>query len=627
MSSISLTQTAEQLLNKSTAPEDVVQQELDSLDDDYMALKAALPKGVNVRDAIEYGFYEHKYRYWVRRQGDRFDPISNFTMRVLYLIVGANPKRIVEIKNVYGKAATLDFAIEDMISLEKFKARVESVGNYLFEGKASDLARIKSKLYNNEKPSIEIARLGQYKNKFWAFANGIFDGQAFLPIDDRGMVDCHGDHYYIPVFGATKAEDDEDLRNYRKFLYRDSSITFAEWAELFCNVYGENGKIGIAFFLFSIFSDLIFDKTKAAPMLFLFGQRGSGKGTMANSLLTLFGTPQDPLMLGGASTVVGFMRKLGQFSNAIVWLDEYKNDIGEKKIESLKNIWDRVGYERGVKDSSNRTQSTPVTSSAIISGQEIPNVEPALFSRTILCEFRAMQRSAEEVERFNRLRRMEETGITNATLEVLALRDQVEQHFWKHFQEVASVLRAGFAEADVIERQVINYGILIAVCKCVESHLKMPFNHIQLLKISEQYIIRQREMMSTANEVQQFFEMCAFLLNSGLIRDGKDLHIYQGLVKIRTVVIIPLYREYSRRQGTKPLDRGTLMNYMANSPAYCEKESKMSSHRFPDLQNPTSCQVFLQHDLHKLYGVDFQEITQSVDNQPNFGTAPEDGPF
>ena len=127
---------------------------------------------------------------------------------------------------------------------------------------------------------------------------------------------------------------------------------------------------------------------------------------MANSLMALFGTPQDPLMLGGASTVVGFMRKLGQFSNAITWLDEYKNDIGEKKIESLKNIWDRVGYERGTKDQTNKTQTTPVTSSAIISGQEMPNVEPALFSRTVLCEFRASQRSQQEVNDFNTLRRM-----------------------------------------------------------------------------------------------------------------------------------------------------------------------------------------------------------------------------
>jgi hypothetical protein len=628
----SLTATAEQILqikpSKSAEPKtDTIDQELDTLDDDYYLLKMSLPNGVNIKDAMEYGFYEHKNRWWVRRQGDRFEPVSNFTLRVLFLIQGANPKRIVEVRNVFGRTATFDFAIEDLISLEKFKGRVESAGNYIFEGKPSDLTKIKTKLYNEEKPSTEIPRLGQYKKLFYAFANGIFNGSAFLDIDDRGMVDVDGEHYYIPVFGSTKSDDDEDLRNYRKFLHRPSKVTFSEWADLFCKVYGDNGKVGVAFFLFSLFSDIIFDRTKAAPMLFLFGQRGSGKGTMAQSLLTLFGFPQDPLMLGGASTVVGFMRKLGQFNNGIVWLDEYKNDIGEKKIESLKNIWDRVGYERGVKDSSNRTQSTPVTSSAIISGQEIPNVEPALFSRTVLCEFRAMQRGGDEIEQFNRLRSMEDGGITNATIEALTHREYFAEKFFGYYTEIAKVLRSGFADEDVIERQIVNYAILIAGCRVIGERIDMPFTWSSLLRLSETYIKRQRMMMSTSNEVQQFFEMVAFLLSNGLIKDGKDLYITKGFVKIRTVTIIPLYREYSRRQGTKALDRGTLVNYMENCLAYCPEESKQSSHRFPDLQNPTSCQVFLQTELKKHYGVDFYEIPQSAENQPFDANQPQDDPF
>lgn len=621
----SLTDAAEEAIHAGTLDTD--EQQMLQHDDEYVRLKSRLPAGVNIEDALEYGFFEHKHRYWIRRREDTFEPVSNFTMRVLYLIVGANPKRIVEITNVYRKRATLDFGIEDLISLEKFKARVEGVGNFLFEGKAQDLARIKSKLYNLEKPSLEIARLGQYKNKFFAFANGIYTGDTFLPVDDKGMVAVGDENYYIPVFGDTKADDDDDLRNYRRFLHRESAVTFREWADLFCQVYGENGKLGISFFLFTLFSDAIFDRTKAAPMLFLFGQRGSGKGTMANSLLHLFGEPQDPLMLGGASTVVGFMRKLGQFQNALVWLDEYKNDIGEKKIESLKNIWDRVGYERGVKDQSNRTQTTSVTSSAIISGQEIPNVEPALFSRTVLCEFRAMQRGADEIVRFNALRTMEQGGITNVTLECLSLRPLLLERFYKSFTEIAASLRTAFADEDVIERQVINFAILAACVQCLEDRLHFPFHSSELLQISERFIKRQRDMMSTANEVQQFFEMVAFLLSNGLIKDGRDVHISDGVVKIRMVSVFPLYREYARRQGSKPLDRGTLGNYMENSQAFMKKESKQGSHRFPLLQNPTNCIVFLQGEIAKLYGVNFSEMLQEADNQPVTAKTLPDLPF
>lgn len=618
--------------NLATNPVEVEEdQELLEHDDEYQLLRAFLPKGVDVRDAIEFGFYEHKFRYWMRRGGsgkaEVFEPVSNFTMKVLYLIVGASPKRIVQITNVHRRSATIDFAIEDLISLEKFKGKVESQGNFLFEGKASDLARIKNKLYTLEKPSVEISRLGQYKDLFFAFANGIYDQTGFTPVDDKGMVDLNGDHYYIPVFGATRDHDDEDLRNYRKFLHRETAVTFSEWSTLFCQVYGDNGIIGIGFFFFALFSDIIFDKTKAAPMLFLFGQRGSGKGTMANSLLALYGYPQDPLMLGGASTVVGFMRKLGQFSNAITWLDEYKNDIGERKIESLKNIWDRVGYERGTKDQTNRTQVTPVTSSAIISGQEMPNVEPALFSRTVLCEFRAMARTQEEVDRFDRLRRMEEGGITNVCLEVLTHRDAIRTDFIKAYTEIAASYRRAMLEEDVIERQIINTSILAACVMVLEKHLRLPFNSAQFMRIGETFMKRQRDMMKTANEVQQFFEMVQFLLQNSLISPEKDIHISKGMVKMRLVSIIGLYREYARRQGLRALDKGTLQNYLSQSEAYCENESKQSSHRFPGLQNPTSATVFLQTEIKRLYGVDFSDNMQDIDNQPQPIENTQENPF
>jgi hypothetical protein len=611
------------------APQNVVDQEMDDLDEEFHLLKNNLPKGVDIRSAIDFGFYVHRNRYWMRRKGDTFEPISNFIIDVKFLIVSANPKRIVEMKNVYGKTATLDFMIEDLISLDKFHARVQGQGNFLFEGNARDLARIKSKLFNMEQPSVEIGRLGQYKDKFFVFANGIYTDvdNVFHPIDENGMVVIEDQNYYIPVFGATRNADDDDLRNYRKFLHTESETKFKDWAKLFHQVFDENGVIGLSYLLYALFSDIVFDKTKAAPMLFLFGQRSSGKGTMANSMLYAFGSPQDPLMLGGASTVVGFMRKLGQFSNALVWLDEYKNEIDPKKVESLKNIWDRIGYERGVKDSSNRTQSTPVTSSAMVSGQEMPNIEPALFSRMVLTEFRNGQRDQEAIDRFNKLRTMENQGITSVTLEILKHRETVKAQFTKEYNEIATVLRSAFANEQIVDRMIVNFSILITMVKIMGQQLELPFTWEHTLVICEKSMKRQSSMMSTANEVQQFWEMVYYLLSTNLIVDGKDIMVKEGLIKIRLATIVALYREYSRKQAMKSLDRGTLVNYLQNSAAYCEEETKKSSHRFTKLENPTNAMVFLQHQIQEEYGLDFKAIIQNDDNQPFIPNTDPKQPF
>lgn len=612
----SLSAVAENLLQNPDYRQDI-DEEIYANDDEYQALKTKLPKGVDIREALEYGFFEYRHRYWMRRKSE-FEPISNFTIRVLFLIRGANPKRIVEVTNYKGRKAVLDFAIDDLISIEKFKGKVESQGNFLFEGKATDLARIKNKLFSLEKPSTEIAQLGQQRDKFFAFANGVYHKGNFLPVDENGMVVAGDEHYYIPVFGATQDEDNEDLRNYRKFIHREESeVTFADWSKQFLDVYGENGKVCIAFALFALFSDIIFEKTKAAPMLFLFGQRGSGKGTMANSLMALYGFPQDPIMLGGASTVVGFMRKLGQFKNALVWMDEYKNDIDVKKIESLKNIWDRVGYERGVKDASNRTQTTPVTSSAIISGQEIPVVEPALFSRCVLLELATMKRDQEAINRFDALRKMEDAGITACTLEALRCRDTVKEKFMGYFSEISAAFRRAFANTDIIDRQVTNYSILVAVIQCVQDTLKLPFDFGNLMLLCEKLAIRQKGMMKQSNEVQQFWEMVDFMLSSKLLKHGEAIQVTPDFVKVRMGVVYPLYREAAQRQRSKVIDRGTLQNYLESSPAYCEKETKKPSHRFSNLQSPTTCQVYLHKTIKDLHGLDFMESLQEPDNQQN----------
>ena len=136
-------------------------------DDDYIDYHLAdfLPKGVELKEVMEYGFYEDRHRYYIQRKGYEFEKVSNFTMKVLFLIKGVHAKRIVEIENVYKKKAVIDMDIADLISLDKFKVRIESVGNFQFDGKATDLSRIKNKLFNLEKASQEISVLGQYKDE------------------------------------------------------------------------------------------------------------------------------------------------------------------------------------------------------------------------------------------------------------------------------------------------------------------------------------------------------------------------------------------------------------------------------------------------------------------------------
>src|SRR5690606_9218907 len=270
----------------------------------------------------------------------------------------------------------------------------------------------------------------------YAFANGIFDTieNQLLPIDEYGIIEkvIEGKpvNFFIPALSKVFRDKEDKYVNEKKFIYINSSITYSEWANQYVKVYGNNGRIGLVFWACALFSDILFKAMGLRmPMPFSYGKCGSGKGTMTQSLTRMWGEKQDQIMLGGATTVVGFMRKMAQFSNALVWLDEYKNSLQARTIESIKNLFDRIGYERGKKDNSFTTESTPILSAVWLSGQEMPTAEPALFTRTILLTFSETNRTEEEREEFRKLQRMEDKGLSHLTVNLLQERQLFEAKF------------------------------------------------------------------------------------------------------------------------------------------------------------------------------------------------------
>lgn len=574
-----------------------------------------LPEGVDPGEFEQFGFYEQNCCYFMRINGNTTMPVSNFTMRSLFLIRGTDPKRVIELTNKFGAQITIAFEVADLVGLSAFKVKVEGRGNFLFYGKEEHLGKIKMKLFLQERDCLEIETLGwQNSRGFWAWANGIYTpGGEFLPVDAYGMVAVGDENYYLPMFSASAADVVEEYRGYRKFSHNpNSKATFNRWAQQFLRVYGDNGKIGILFYLVAIYRDIIYSLTRCTPLLFLFGQRGSGKGTMANSLMCLLGEPQDPLMLGGSSTVIGFMRKLAQLNNAIVWLDEFKNDIGEKKIESLKNIWDGIGTERGKKSNDNRTEVTKVTSAAMLSGQEMPNVEPALFSRVVLLEFyRADGYTEADIEAYNNLRKMEMEGLTSVTLELLSHRDHVEEKFIKYFEGVQRNLRKQIQDdkIEITERQVTNTSIFLTMALIMSEVVTLPAEMNDVGAVLYDRMKKQSFLMSASNEVQVFFEYVVFLLSTHQIVYGKDIQIRDRTLYLRLASIYGLYRDSARKQGVKPLDKGTLVRYFEQSKAFdreltYDNTGKMRNIRFEGLVHPTNSYAFSYSILQDLYGVD-----------------------
>jgi len=570
-----------------------------------------------------FGFYEADGRYIFRRVKKDdiiYMGISNFTMQILFLVKGQNAKRIICLTNSDGYSVTADFGIEELISMDKFKLKTERQGDFLFQGSASDLARIKSKLFKSEKHSQEIDYAGHQKGVF-ALSNGVYNYETntFIELNEHGMVSLEDKNYFLSLHSP----DDGDAGLMKMLMHRPSTVSFETWSSRFISVYGDNGKIGLAFGLAAVFVDVVKEATSGKmPMLFSFGQKGSGKTTLTTSLLCLFGERREPPKLEGRSTPKSYIRLLAQVSNFVIGIDEYKNNIHPEFIGMLKGVHDGAGYERAKMDNSNKTISTPIRSTILVSGQEIPNCEPALFSRFLLLEFQTLKNIPQlQRDAYDALVSMENGGITNVLFEILSKRNHFKEKYRDMFIESRAELRKLYDGSETIDRQILIGASIIAAAKTLESVLKLPFPSTELTTLVSAAINRQTALMSTADETQQFWETVAMLLSQKQICNEKEIRfkaiaftqkgdekpIYNaGWVCIRLKYIYPLYRERLVRQNMKPLDSGTLEQYLKASAAWDLKESAKSQ-RFKLAGNPTNALCFSQKELVRNYDVDLTE--------------------
>lgn len=537
-------------------------------------------------DYLKYGIYLKKSEgvYYSLDLKGIPRAVSNFKMHILFHVNTSDQEayRLIIIQNIFGLERVININTDDFVSAGTFKKVIARQGNYLWKGQDTDLVKLQDMLQREEKPTTMVKNLGFNKrHNFYAFSNGLYDlnNKKMLEIDSYGIVktkDYEGNaiNFFIPALSKIFADKEDMYSNDKKFKLMIGTAKFGEWTDLFCKVFGMNGRIGIAYYLCSLFSDVIFKSMGARfPILFAYGKRGSGKGTMVQSMLTLFGEKQDQIMLGGSSTAVGFMRKMAQFINAVVWLDEYKNNLPTKVIESIKNIYDRIGYERGKKDNSFQTESTPITSACVLSGQEMPTIEPALFTRTMLISFSETNRTEEQRELYRSLVRMEKEGLSHLTVGLLAYRDLIVEKFQESYEWELREFSKFVDDREIDERMLGNWSMMITMIRLFSEHLNFPFSIDEFKQQCKDLLVSQFKILQGSDDTSKFWQIMEQLFGAGEILEDKHFKLADKCIEIRIQDIYQLYAEaMHRRRDPNVLDKSTLENYLQSDAAYIGKK-------------------------------------------------------
>ena len=462
-------------------------------------------------------------------------------------------------------------------------------------------------LYATTETAEQIVQLGWQQQGFFAFGNGIFTSE-WHEVDELGIVRLgEQGNYYLPAFSSVYRNDTQFFQFERRFTHLGlNKIPLYDYSELLVEVFGDNAKVGIAFLLATLFRDVVVSYTRSFPILNLFGPKGSGKSELGHSLMAFFIIDNIPPNISN-STLPALADAVAQCSNALVHLDEFKNNIDIDKREFLKGLWDGTGRNRMNMERDKKREVTKVSCGVIVSGQEMATADIALFSRFIFLSYSKSQFSQEAKEKFAKMAAIRKLGCSHLVLEILQCRALFEAEFRGNYNEAFEDIINALGQSNIEDRIIRNWVIPLAALRTLQDALRLPFTYNDLLKVSIDGIIAQNGETLSNNELNIFWDIVSFLRQEGKIWLGGDYrielenrikctnHKYEiefpaakKILYLRHTRIFQLYKMHGRYVNEALLPPASLQHYLENTDAYIGRKQSI---RFKNIVNGVQTRI------------------------------------
>ena len=495
-----------------------------------------LPKNVKtplqeLRPTIEkYQLFMANNQIWVQigEPPFKFKSVSNFSIEIIqHMNDDKFPSKLVRVKNIHNDNKVFDVRSNDMNAPQSFETAVTNHGNFRWKGSRKDHELLKTYLFDNMGVGRKIDVLGWQPEGFWVWNNRItVPGKDPIEIDTNGVFEFDKVCYYVPSANSIYKNNRVMYDAQKKAAYFESPYSFNTVTAQMLKVHRKHAIFAILFSVASVFQDIVVDEIDAFPLLFLYGPASSGKDQLADCCKSFFGKPQTAINLeGNASTIKAKIREFAQFSNMISELSEYKP--GNSDLDGvLKGLWGREGYKRGVMESMFGTESIPITSAALVTGNFTPDQE-ALITRKIWVNMNKTVFNDEETKEYEKLNDMIKKGISGLTEIFLHHRDTVEKNFKHKYREFKSQLGE---RIEANSRMLTNMSVLGAMYQIFQDvpGVLFPFSHVEMMAHFEKTLELQMNKMNSASIIVRWWD--CFLQSmrgapTNQLRHGRDFKL------------------------------------------------------------------------------------------------------
>jgi hypothetical protein len=439
-----------------------------------------------------------------------FYPVTNFEISIIQHMQDEKfPKKLIWMKNTFGKDVIFDILSSDINSPSGFENMVTNQGKFYFTGSRKDHQTLKIYLFDKMGTGRMIETIGWQPEGFWVWNNQVNvpgttpEKSTTIQIDGNGVFKYKDTSYYVPSANRVYANNLYKYEAQKKVNFRKVETTFLDYTSQMKKVHRNHAITGILFTISSMFQDIVVNELGFFPMMFLFGPASSGKDQLSECMQSFFGKPQTALNLeGGVSTIKAQVREFAQFSNLISHLSEYKN--GDPQLDGvLKGLWDRRGYKRGNIDSHVGTESIPILSSVLMTGNYAPDQE-ALVTRLIWNFMDKTSFSDEEIKEYETLADMTKKGVSGLTEFFINNRTLVESKFKAVHREYKATLGARLPNAN--SRMITNLSVLGSFYQIFSNIVSFPFTADEMLTHFYKTIEKQMLKLDSASIINKFWE-------------------------------------------------------------------------------------------------------------------------
>lgn len=576
---------------------------LDVADSQYLDAKAL----------DEYGFQEQGNTYISIGRDKKIIKWSNFVLRPLYHIKDSSySSRLFSIINEDDQEQVVQMSQEDLASRVRFSIKVESLGNYIFRAKDEQLIALKRYLYKVTNTAYMVHQMGWHRRgEFYAFGNGlVYDGKWYKA-NKLGVVKLNAGtpeevSYFFPSVSSINVNNSDSYKFERRFVHIPiAKFTLKEYVNQMILCYGDNAKVCFAFFVATLFRDIVVQQTKSFPILNIFGVIGTGKSELAITLMSFFIIQNKAVSISN-STIASLADAVAKCSNALVHIEEYKNIIGPERIEFLKGLWDGMGRTRMGMGNDKSRETTDIEAGVILTGQEIPNRDNALLNRTIFLRTtkKADQCTPAERRYYEQLCFMRSQGCTHLTLYLLKYRAMFATNFGAAYHTAYDDIRAALKNQKVEERIFNNWLVPVAAIHALRNVEDIPVDYNDLVSIAAKGILEQNNESKDGSDVAAFWNTIDSLYRKGYLVEECDykiklvkelkIMVRKGEVEVRQfdkatevlflrhMNILDLYRSHARELGVELLTKSTLLYYIKQDSAFFGLGTSM---RFVNMQN------------------------------------------